>query len=105
MTPNLEQEYIHRLKQLGNNINVLRGEIVKSIESANRSFVLNREIRAKMTDIVKQCIKQSNDFIELMNEMVANSKVVQANNSSKTVILHMIRESQYFVGIEQLVLQ
>ena len=104
ITPNLEAEYAGRLETLGNEINQLEEESVKFITSVVRSRgVVGRDLKVQMLNFIKRCVEQSKDFIALMTEMLENSRAVHANAVSQTVIKHMIRESQYFVGIEQLI--
>lgn len=105
VTPNLEPQYAQRLTQLGNEISAMNAEAVKFITSVVRSRgVVSRDLKMQMLDFVKQCIEQSKEFIELMQDMLQNSRAVQASAASPTVVKHMIRESQYFIGIEQLIM-
>ena len=105
VTTNLEPMYISRLEQLGNEIGRMHGEVVKYIESVNRSRgTESRELRMQMTNIIKQCIDQSKSFCACLEEMLQNSHAVRSNQASQMVIHHQIRESQYFIGIDQLIL-
>ena len=105
VTPGLEPEYVQRLEQFGVDLGAMNAEAVKYITSITRSKgVVSRELRVQMADFVHQCVEQSQSFIALMTEMLQNSQAVKAQQASQTVIHHMIRESQYFVGIDQLIL-
>jgi hypothetical protein len=57
-----------------------------------------------MLNFIHQCVEQSKSFSEFMTEMLQNSHVIRASQSAQALLHHMIRESQYFVGIDQLML-
>jgi hypothetical protein len=105
VTPNLEPEYAKALEQYGTELAIMHSEVVKDIASFTRSEgKITPEMKMQMLDLVKQCIDQSSSFVGLMVEMLRSSRAVQASQTSQTVINHMIRESQYFIGIDQLIL-
>ncbi len=105
VTPGLEPIYVTRLQQFEQEINSIRAQLVKYIESAVRSKgMLNKVISAQITSLIKKCLVQSNQFVEFLEEMLLRSEAVKASKSSQTVIHHLIRESQYFIGIDQLIL-
>ena len=105
VTPNLEPQYVQKLEQLGVALGNMNAEAVKFTASITRSRgMVPRELRKQMLDFIKLCMEQSRDFVGLMTEMLSESQAVRDSQASQTVIHHMIRESQYFIGIEQLVL-
>jgi CRISPR/Cas system-associated protein Csm6 len=105
VTPGLEPEFTQRLEQFGIELGRMNAEAVKYIESGARSKgMAGREMKAQMLDFVKRCVAQSQNFSDFMEELLKESHAVQANPPSQTVIHHMIRESQYFIGIDQLML-
>ncbi|MCL2752552.1 MAG: DUF2935 domain-containing protein [Defluviitaleaceae bacterium] len=105
VTPNLEPQYVQALERFGIELSQMNAEAAKYIESVNRSKgAVSRGLKVQMYDLIRRCTKQSENFIELMGEMLQNSRAVSASQASKSVIQHMIRESQYFVGIAQLML-
>jgi hypothetical protein len=55
-------------------------------------------------ELVTFCLKQSLQFIELCQQIKTNSAAVSANPTAKVVLDHIIRESEYFVGIAQALL-
>jgi len=104
VTPNLEPQYLHRLEQFGREFEQMNGEAVQYITSITRSKgAISRELKMLMINFIRQCVEQSKIFVTFMTEMLENSRAVAANAASQTVINHMIRESQYFIGIEQLI--
>ena len=105
VTSNLEPQYVQRLEQLGIEIGSLHAEAVKFIAGITRSKgMVSRQLKIQMLDLIKRCVEQSQNFIGLMTEMLQHSHAVRSNQPSQTVIHHMIRESQYFIGIDQLIL-
>ena len=105
VTPNLEPQYVQRLEQFGIELGDMNAETVKYIASITRSKgMVGRELRLQMLNLIKRCVEQSKNFTEFMTEMLQQSHAVRSNQTSQTVIHHMIRESQYFIGIDQLIL-
>ncbi|MCL2218163.1 MAG: DUF2935 domain-containing protein [Defluviitaleaceae bacterium] len=103
VTPNLEPQYVQRLEAFGLEFNNMNAEAQKFITSITRSKgMIDHELKAQMLSFLNACVEQSKAFINLMTEMLQNSHAVRANATSQTVLNHMIRESQYFIGIEQL---
>ena len=105
VTPELESQYVQRLAQFGIELSRMNAEAVKYIESVTRSKgSVSRGLKMQMLNFIKQCVAQSQSFTNYMGEMLHDSHAVRANASSQTVINHMIRESQYFIGIDQLII-
>jgi len=105
VTPSLEPQYTQQLHQFGLNFRTTQAEVVKYVESVTRSKgAATPQLKAQILHIIKHCLDQSNSFISLMTEMLQNSPAVQSSQPSQTVIHHMVRESQYFVGIAQLII-
>jgi len=105
VAPSLEPEYVEKLTEFGIEIGHLYAEAVKCIESVNRSRgMLSRELKMQMLNLIKKCIEQSQRFISFMGELQENSQAVRSSQPTVTLLHHMIRESNYFVGIAQLIL-
>ena len=105
VTPGLEPQYTQELEQFGVALGHMNAQAVKYIASITRSKGrVPRELRIQMLDFIKQCVEQSQDFTALMTKMLSESQAVHGHQPSQVVINHMIRESQYFIGIDQLIL-
>lgn len=105
VTPGLESEYVQGLKGFETEFTRKHAEIVQYIESVTRSNGnFSNELYSKMIQVIQTSIQLSMQFIEYLNMMLGRSSAVEANTSSQTVINHIIRESQYFIGIDQLIL-
>ena len=106
VTPNLEAQYAQALAKIGEEMKKLNEEAVKYIESVTRSEGnIDPELKAQMLDLIAVCVDASKKFVDFMEGLLNNSHAVRANPSSMAVIHHMIRESMYFIGIAQLILQ
>jgi len=104
VTPNLEPEYVQNLEQIGLECSALHEETVRYTESITRlQGAVDNAMKTQMMNLIKRCIAQSLRFIDYMEEMLRQSQAVRSNKTSQTVIHHMIRESDYFVGIDQLI--
>jgi len=105
VTPNLEMQYVQRLEALGLELRQTQSEAVKFIASATRSNgVVGQELKTQMLSFVKHCVEQSKNFVAIMNELLQYSQAVRSNATAPTLLHHMIRESQYFIGIDQLII-
>jgi len=105
VTPNLEAQYVQKLHQFHIELSDMHAETLKYITSINRSKgMIKRELKMQMMHLIKLCIEQSQNFISFIDSLLTNSQAVSTNPSSQVVIRHMIRESQYFIGIAQLIL-
>ena len=106
VTPNLEAPHVKALAQFGKEMSKLNEETMKYVESVVRSEgAVSPELKAQMLDLIALCVEQSQKFVDFMEGLLNNSQAVRANPPSVAVIHHMIRESQYFIGIAQLILQ
>ena len=105
VTPDLEAQYVQALAKFKEDLTKLNEEAVKYVESAVRSEgKVDPEMKAQMLELIALCVEESQKFVNFMNEMLKNSQAVRANAPSVAVIHHMIRESEYFIGIAQLIL-
>jgi len=106
VAPGLEPEYINELEQFGLIFQAQQAEAVKFIQSINRSRgTTSRELNRQMLDFLHDCITQSQGFCDLLQKMLKESPTIKSNSAAQGVLQHMIRESQYFIGIDQLMLQ
>ena len=106
VTPGLEEEYIHRLEHFSIGFTYIGTKIVRYLESVVRSGgTIGEDICQKIVELVNECVEQSKSFVEFLLELLKNSKAVHHSTASQVVVNHMMRESQYFIGIDQLILQ
>jgi len=106
VTPNLEAEYVAKLHQFRIEFSQMHAQSIKYIESVNRSKgMAGRELKMQMLQFINKCVGQSQSFVDFINSLLSSSQAVRTHPPSQEVIRHMIRESEYFIGIAQLILQ
>jgi Fe-Mn family superoxide dismutase len=70
------------------------------IEAAIRSkCTLNQSQYSHINYLLTNSLQQSQQFTAFLNDMLAQSKAVQNQTKAGVVIQHIIRESDYFIGI------
>lgn len=105
ITPNLEPNYAMALQQFQQELSETYEEAVKYSESVVRSKgVISSPLRMEMLQFIRHCLEQSQRFVALLQELLQKSQAVKANSTVQVVLHHLIRESQYFIGIDQLIL-
>lgn len=101
----LEKQYIEALKMWEQALSETHQQVVSFIESVIRaSYYVPNVLFQQVLHLIRFCLKQSEDFIELCRQIKVNSKVVSSNSTAKVVIDHIIRESEYFIGIARTLL-
>lgn len=105
LVPNLEAPYIEALEEWEAALKETHQKVVRFIESVIRSaYYISSSLQKQVLELVSFCLKQSLQFIELCRQIKNNSAAVNANPTAKVVLDHIIRESEYFVGIAQTLL-
>lgn len=105
LVSNLEAEYIEALKKWETALGETHQKVIRFIESVVRSaYYISAALQQQVMELVTFCLKQSLQFIELCQQIKTNSAAVSANPTAKVVLDHIIRESEYFVGIAQALL-
>jgi Txe/YoeB family toxin of Txe-Axe toxin-antitoxin module len=101
----LEEDYVNALKEWEKVLSKTHQSVVRFIESVIRTgFQLAPALHQEVLKLVKYCLDQSVAFIQFCQFLKANSEPIQKNPTAKVVLDHIIRESEYFVGIAQTLL-
>lgn len=101
----LEQPFVEALQKWEEMLSATHQQIVRYIESVVRAGTyLSNELYQQVLHLVSYCLQQSLDFIKLCQQLKSESAAVNQNPTAKVVLNHIIRESEYFVGIAQLLL-
>lgn len=101
----LEKEYREALSMWEEALSKTHQQVVSFTESVVRSgYYVPQLLYQQVLQLVRFCLKQSEDFIELCRQIKVNSKVVSGNPTAKVVLDHIIRESEYFIGIARVLL-
>ena len=106
LVPNLEAPHVQQLEHFGKEMTELNEKAMGFVESVTRSEgMVSPELKAQMMELIILCVDQSQKFVDCLEGLLNHSPAVRANPPAMAVIHHMIRESQYFIGIAQLILQ
>ncbi|KAA9017040.1 DUF2935 domain-containing protein [Niallia endozanthoxylica] len=105
LVPNLEEEYVEALEEWEAALSETHKKVVRFIETVARSgYQLSQALQQQVMQLVSFSLQQSLQFINLCQQIKTKSKAVSANQTAKAVLDHIIRESEYFVGISQALL-
>ena len=105
IVPNLEPHFLDQLYDFRNLLAQSESEAVRLIETYNRALGnIDQELTNLIIDFINYAIDESENFINFLNDIKENSQAVLTNTIAQVVINHIIRESQYFIGIAQTII-
>lgn len=105
LVPNLEPEFVDALKQWEQALSRTQATFVQYIETAIRGGqYLQPQFYQRVLELVQFAMQQSLQFIALLNQLGTESKAVKSNPTNITVLNHIRRESEYFIGISKALL-
>lgn len=100
LVPNLEPRYVQALTQWEGVFEKTEVTAGQWIEWAIRSQApADPQLQHQLNLLLKASVSESNAFIELLLHMEASSEPIRSNAVVKAVIEHIIRESEYFLGV------
>ena len=100
VVPDLEDEYVDKLEEYKEIFNSTRARIVQYMEAAvNCQYNLSPEVYQNIVNIINLSIRQSQVFADFLGMLLRDSEAVKNNPSAVTVINHIRREAEYFIGI------
>lgn len=106
LVPNLEPEFVQALGQWENALSATHQSVVRYIETVVRTGApLSPALHHEVMKLIAHCLQESQQFIAFCRHLKENSVPVKQNPVVVTVINHIIRESEYFTGIAQTLLQ
>lgn len=101
----LEPEFVDALKKWESALGETHQQVVRYIETVIRSgYQVSDQLYQHVLQLVSYCLDQSLSFIKLCEQIKTHSAAVSSNPTAKVVLNHIIRESEYFVGIAQALL-
>lgn len=105
LVSNLEPVFIDALRKWETALAQTHQQAIRYIESVNRSkeFLAN-ELYNQVLQLIDFSLQQSQSFIQLCEQIKTQSTAVSQNPTAKVVLNHIIRESEYFIGIAQTIL-
>lgn len=105
LVPNLEQEYVSALQEWEQAFSQTHAAFVRYIETVIRSNNrMNPVFYQQMMQLVHFALCQSQQFVQFLNMLAANSAALKSNQTAIVVLNHIRRESEYFIGIAQALL-
>lgn len=101
----LETEYAQALDEWETALSKTHQSVVRFIETAVRSQgMFSQALYRDLLRLVSYCLEQSHRFISFCNMLIQESEPVKTNPTAIVVMKHIIRESEYFIGIAQTIL-
>jgi len=105
LIPNLEQPFVDALHKWEAALSETHQYVVRYIESVVRSAsYVPEQLTHSVLQLVEFCLQQSEEFIRLCRQIKMESVPVKDNPIAVSVLNHIIRESEYFIGIGQALL-
>lgn len=105
LLPNLETEFVDGLKRWEEVLETTKQHVTRFIESVIRSKnQISPQLAQQVLELSSFCLQESVAFIQFCRNIKSESKAAVNNPMAKTVINHIIDESEYFVGIAQTIL-
>ncbi|MBS4536403.1 DUF2935 domain-containing protein [Clostridium sp. D2Q-14] len=100
MAGNLEEEFTEELKAKYENFSSTEATITQYIERLIRTnYMINSELEEKIIDLIEFTLCQSEMFVDFLSTMLKESPAVKNNVVVSVVVSHIMRESQYYVGV------
>lgn len=101
----LEQEFVDALKKWETAFAETHQQVIRYIETVVRTGgQVSDQLYQQVLQLVSYCLQQSQSFIQLCEQIKTQSAAVSSNHTAKVVLDHIIRESEYFIGIAQALL-
>jgi len=105
IVPNLEPVNVKRLQEWQLAFSQTQALAVRYIETVFRAGCkVDPALEQRILQFICFFLEQSQQFILFLNTLAAESNAVRKNPVALTVIAHIRRESEYFIGKAQTVL-
>lgn len=105
LLPDLEQDFVDGLKRWEDVLATTKQHLKRFIESVIRSKnQISPQLTQQVLEMASFCLQESVAFIQFCQKIKLESKQVVDNPMAKTVMDHIIDESEYFIGIAQTIL-
>lgn len=96
----LEEEFVEKLEESQKVFSTMEATILQLIERLNRScYIVTPELVQYIIYLIQVTLHQSQMFVELLTTIIGESAAVKGNLAAVVVINHIIRESEYYIGI------
>lgn len=104
ITPGLERKFVEELKDWETAFTQTHAQIVLLTEALVRSGNnVPPALAEQVFHLISFCQEQSSRFIRFLFDILSISQALKETPVAVTVIKHIIRESEYFLGITQII--
>jgi hypothetical protein len=106
IAPDLEDEYVEQLQNWEKVLSQTQATAVRYVEAVIRSGShISPQLERQIMQFINFCIRQSQDFVMFLNLISLESTAIRNNPIATTVVNHIRRESEYFIGIATIAMQ
>lgn len=106
IAPDLEDEYVEQLQNWEQVLSQTQATAVRYVEAVIRSGShISPQLQRQIMQFINFCIRQSQDFVMFLNLISSESIAIRDNPIATTVVNHIRRESEYFIGIATIAMQ
>ncbi len=96
----LEEKFVEKLEESQKVFSAMEATILQYIERLNRScYMMTPELIQNIIHLIQVTLCQSQMFVDLLTTMMGESAAVKNSLAAVVVINHIIRESEYYIGI------
>ncbi len=100
IVPNLENEFVRQLEEYQRIFGAMEATLVQCFEQLNRScYKITPAAVRNIVTLIEKTVCQSEAWIKFLKDMLKNSIAVRTDQVAVTVINHIMRESEYYIGI------
>lgn len=105
LVSNLEPSYVEALAEWEQALSQTQALFTRYIEAVVRSgHKVSESLLEQIKELVVFSLNQSEQFIQLLDQMGSSSPAFRNNPTALSVLNHIRRESEYFIGISQAIL-
>ncbi|WP_286885495.1 DUF2935 domain-containing protein [Aneurinibacillus sp. UBA3580] len=102
LVPNLEPAFVQALGAWEQALSQTQAMFVRYIEAVVRiGHRVSPALQAEIMQWVCFALEQSRQFVLLLNQLGTESQPLKSNPTAITVLNHIRRESEYFIGIAE----
>lgn len=105
LVPTLEEPFVQALVAWEQALSQTEATFVRYIEQVVRlEHKVGPELYQEILQLVRFALEQSRQFVLLLNQLGEESQALKSNPTAITVLNHIRRESEYFIGIAEALL-
>ncbi|MCC3377720.1 DUF2935 domain-containing protein, partial [Cohnella sp. REN36] len=105
LVPTLEEPFVQALAAWEQALSQTEATFVRYIEQVVRlEHKVSPELYQEILQLVRFALEQSRQFVLLLNQLGEESQALKSNPTAITVLNHIRRESEYFIGIAEALL-